>query len=129
MLGVDDAEERAVQVGAMLGLPTLLLVLVGWCLVVASIILDGVADRWNGSQIANELSEYSWRRSTADAVIAAFLSAALCSWATLAHRPARGLALSALVFVTLFAKAAMLERAGAATWCAALSSVSALFMA
>ena len=128
MLLGDDTEVRLHQVGTglLLGLPVVLLILTGWCLVIASIVLDGVSDHWDGSAIVNELSHYSWKGSTADAVIASFFTAVISTWALFTHHPKRGLYLSVAVFLVLAVKAAKLQRTGAALGCAALASLSAL---
>ena len=75
----------------------LLLHLIAWVGIIASIILDGRADGFDPKRIIGEGRHYDWHHTTGDAVLAAFIFGIIAGIAALNKRPIFGLVASLLV--------------------------------
>ena len=109
-------------------LSVLLLSLLGWAAVTASAILDGVADHWDSSELAEDFRP-SWKHSRADAVVAGFLASLAAGLSLHAHSPACGLVAALPLALACTAKRFMLEppqgQSSYAAWSVTLAAVGA----
>ena len=96
----------------------LVLHLAAWATVIASLVLDGLADGFDPQRVIGEVRHYNWRHSTADAVLVAFFTAAAGGIAALNLRPVAGLAISCLALGASIAKNCMLRDGGLRSACA-----------
>ena len=115
------ASVRALRMGE------LLLHLVAWAGVIAGIILDAHADSFDPSIVIGEVRHYSWRKTSVDAALAAFVAVAVSAVAALNAHPAIGAVISAALCGGCIAKRVTLEDAthgGLRLWCV-ISAVTA----
>jgi hypothetical protein len=107
-----------------------LLCLLAWLIFTAAAVLEGVVCGWSPTALSRQLSEYAWRQSTLDAVLAAFVGAlagsiALCSYPVVGAVFGTAVGIVTLVKVVYLAGAAASSTALAAAVTSLLSCACA----